>query len=128
LGNDRLLEHRLLIFDEQVHVVLALDDEDALAGVAIRIRMVQDVDQVTGLDVDDDVLGPDAALLPELRGLASSQSKSQSKYFTSEDSAAVCLLGTHCRRQECAQKCAQTRSQTGQPAAKANHDANEKRA
>lgn len=53
--------------------------------------MFQDVDQVSGLDVDDDVLEPDAALLLSFAVFASSQSK----YFTSEDSAAVCLLGTH---------------------------------
>ena len=40
----------------QVHVILALDDEDALAGVAVGVRVFQDVEQVATLDVDDDVL------------------------------------------------------------------------
>jgi hypothetical protein len=38
----------VLVLDErhQVHVVLALDDEDALAGVTVRVRMLQNVEQV----------------------------------------------------------------------------------
>ena len=50
----------MLVLDErhQVHVVLAPDDEDALAGV-----------KVAALDVEDDVLEPDVALRPELRVL-----------------------------------------------------------
>ena len=61
----------MLVFDErhEVHVVLALDDEDALPGVAIGVRMFQDVEQVATLDVEDDLLEPDAALRPELRVL-----------------------------------------------------------
>ena len=61
----------MLVLDErhQVHVVLAPDDEDALAGVTVRVRVLQDVEQVATLDVEDDVLEPDAALRPELRVL-----------------------------------------------------------
>jgi hypothetical protein len=57
----------VLVLDErhQVHVVLAPDDEDALAGVTVRIRMVKDVEQVAALDVEDDLLEPDAALRPD---------------------------------------------------------------
>jgi hypothetical protein len=33
-------------------------------------RMCQDVEQVTALDVEDDVLEPDAALRPDRRGRA----------------------------------------------------------
>ena len=38
----------MLILDQghQIHVVLASDDEDALAGVPIGVRMLQDVEQV----------------------------------------------------------------------------------
>ena len=61
----------MLVLDErhQVHVVLAPDDEDALAGVTVGVRVFQDVEQVATLDVEDDVLEPDAALRPELRVL-----------------------------------------------------------
>jgi hypothetical protein len=54
----------VLVLDErhQVHVVLALDDEDALAGVAVGARVFQDIEQVATLDVKDDVLEPDAAI------------------------------------------------------------------
>jgi hypothetical protein len=59
----------VLVVDErhQVHVVLAPDDEDALASVAIGDRMLQDVEQVATLDVEGDLLKPDAAHFPELR-------------------------------------------------------------
>jgi Asp-tRNA(Asn)/Glu-tRNA(Gln) amidotransferase C subunit len=69
--NDRLQEDRLLVLDERhlAHVVLAPDDEDALAGVTILARVLQDVEQVATLDVEDDVLEPDATVLPELRVL-----------------------------------------------------------
>jgi hypothetical protein len=42
----------VLIFDErhEVHVVLAPDDENALAGVTAGIRVLQDVEQVAALD------------------------------------------------------------------------------
>ena len=50
----------MLVLDErhQVHIVLALDDEDALAGVPGGVRVVQDVEQVATLNVEDDVLDP----------------------------------------------------------------------
>jgi hypothetical protein len=50
-------------------MVLAPDDEDALAGVAAGVRVFQDVEQVAPLDVEDDVLESDGALRPELRVL-----------------------------------------------------------
>jgi hypothetical protein len=58
--DDRLQEHRMLVLDErhQVHVVLALDHEDALAGVPVGVRVFQDVEQVATLNVEDDVLEP----------------------------------------------------------------------
>jgi len=61
----------VLVLDErhQVHVVLALDDEDALAGVPVGVRVFQDVEQLATLDVEDDGLEPDAAVRPELRVL-----------------------------------------------------------
>ena len=43
------------------HVVLAPDDEDALAAVPVRVGMRECVEQVAPLDVEDDVLEPDAA-------------------------------------------------------------------
>src|SRR2546425_6975041 len=69
--NDRLEEDRVLVVDErpQVHVVLALDDEDALAAVTFGVRVREDIEQVATLDVKDDVLEPDAAIRPELRVL-----------------------------------------------------------
>jgi hypothetical protein len=39
----------------------------------------------------------------------------------------VCLAGTHWHRQECAQKCAKTESDSHHPAANANHETNRKR-
>src|SRR5215203_3828670 len=67
--DDRFQEDRVLILDErhQIHVVLASDDEDALAAVTIGVRVLQDIEQVPSLDVEDDVLEPDAALRSELR-------------------------------------------------------------
>jgi len=61
----------VLVLDErhQVHVVLALDNEDALAGVPVGVRVFQDVEQVAALNVKDDVLEPDAAVRLELRVL-----------------------------------------------------------
>jgi hypothetical protein len=58
--NDCLQENRVLVLDErhQGQVVLALDDEDVLAGVAVRV--LQDVDQVAASDVEGDVLESDA--------------------------------------------------------------------
>jgi hypothetical protein len=69
--DDRLQEDRVLILDErhEVHAVVALDHEDALAGVTLGVRVLQDIEQVAALDVEDDVLEPNAALRPELRVL-----------------------------------------------------------
>jgi hypothetical protein len=69
--DDRFQENRVLVLHDghQVHVVLAPDDEDALASVPIGVRMFQDVEQIATLDVKKDVLEPDAALRPELRVL-----------------------------------------------------------
>ncbi len=57
----------MLVLDEgyQVHIVLTLDDEDALAGVTVGVRMLDDVEQVAALDVKDDVLESDAGVRPE---------------------------------------------------------------
>ena len=61
----------LLVLSErhQVDVILALDDEDALAGITDGVRVLQDVEQVDTFDVEDDVLESDAAVRPELRVL-----------------------------------------------------------
>ena len=61
----------MLVLDErhQVHVVLAPDAEDALAGVPVGVRVLQDTEQVASLDVEDNFFEPDAALRPELRVL-----------------------------------------------------------
>jgi hypothetical protein len=53
----------------KVHVVLVLDDEDAVAGVPVRVRVFQDVEQVATIDVEDDVFEPDAAIRLEVRVL-----------------------------------------------------------
>ena len=44
----------MLVLDErdQVQVVLTLDDEDPLAGVTFGVRVLQDVEQVTTLDME----------------------------------------------------------------------------
>src|SRR5437868_2874838 len=69
--NDRLQEDRLLVLDErhQVHVVVALNHEDALTTVTVRFRVHQDVEQVATFDMKNDVLEPDAAVRLELRVL-----------------------------------------------------------
>src|SRR5436309_15872982 len=69
--DDRLQEDRVLILDErhQIHVVLSSDDEDALARVTLSVRVLENVEQVATLNVEDDVLEPDAALRLELRVL-----------------------------------------------------------
>jgi hypothetical protein len=69
--DDRLEELRVLVLDErhQVHVTLATDYEDTLAGVTVGVRTFQDVEQVAALDVEDDVLEPYVALRPEFRVL-----------------------------------------------------------
>ena len=51
----------------QVHVVLAPDDEDALAGVTVGIRVFQDVEQVATFDVEDDVRPVETASLADLQ-------------------------------------------------------------
>jgi len=52
--NDRLQEDRLLVLDKrnQVHVLLAADDEDALTGVTFGVRVLDDVEQIAALDVE----------------------------------------------------------------------------
>jgi hypothetical protein len=88
----------------QVHVALALDDEDTLAGVTAGVRVFQNVEQITALDVEDDVLEPDAALRPELRVLRVVPVEVLHRYLGYHD---VCLIGTHWRRLQCARQCAQ---------------------
>ena len=44
-------------------------DEDALADVMVGVRMFQNVEQIAALDMEDDILEPETALLPELRVL-----------------------------------------------------------
>ena len=83
----------------QVHVVLTPDDENALAGVMIGVRMLQDVEQVATLDVENDVLESDAALFPEVRVF---RLVPREVLHYSQDSMDVCLLGTHRHRSKCA--------------------------
>jgi hypothetical protein len=59
----------VLVLDERHQVVLASDDDDALASVTLWVRVFQNVEQVAAFDVEDDVLEPNAALLPEFRVL-----------------------------------------------------------
>lgn len=51
-GNDRLQEDRLLILHErhQVDVGVAPHHEDPLLGVSLRVRVRQDVEQVSVID------------------------------------------------------------------------------
>jgi hypothetical protein len=72
-----------------VHVVLAPDAEDALPGMTVGVR-VQDA----ALDVEDDVLEPNAALFSRFAFFASSQAK----YFTTCRIARRCPEGTHWHR------------------------------
>src|SRR4051794_41047345 len=125
--DDRLQEDRMLVLDErhQVHVILTLDDEDTLARVTLGVRVIEDVQQVPALDVEDDVLEPDAALRPELRVLRVVPGE---VLHYRKDNTAVCLVGTHWRRRQYAQECAQTRSEAGHPSANANERSNKKRA
>jgi hypothetical protein len=80
----------------------------------------QDVEQITALDVKNDVLEPDAAIRRELRVLRVRAGRSTSAL--GEWSHDVCLGGTHWHRLECAHECAQTRSEVGRPPANANHE------
>jgi hypothetical protein len=63
-----------------------LDDEDALSGVPLGVRMLRDVKQVAALDVEDDILEADATLLPELSFFASSQAKCLSRCSRARES------------------------------------------
>src|SRR5258708_544349 len=69
--NNRLQKDRVLVFNErhQAHVIVASDEEDALAAVTLGVRVLQDVEQVATLDVEDNVLEPDAPVRPESRVL-----------------------------------------------------------
>ena len=52
-----------------VFVFVAPDNEDPLTGITLGVRVLQDVESIAALDVEDDVLEPDAALFPEVRVL-----------------------------------------------------------
>ncbi len=41
---------------DQLHVILASDDEDAFAGVPLGVRVLKDVEQVPTPNVENDVL------------------------------------------------------------------------
>ena len=104
---------------------MALDDEDALTTVTLGVRVFQGVEQIATLDVEDDVLEPDAAIRLELRVLRVVPGE---VLQCLEDRTIVCLQGTRWHRLECARECAQTRSEPGHPPANATHETNKKRA
>ena len=54
-------------YGNQIHVVVALDNEDALAGVPVGVRVFEYVEHVTALDIKHDVLEPDATIRSERR-------------------------------------------------------------
>jgi len=54
---------------DEEHVLVPSDDKDPLAGVAVGMRVFEDVEKVAPLDVKDDILEPDIAVRPELRVL-----------------------------------------------------------
>ena len=83
--------------------------------------MFQNVEQITALDVKDDVLEPDAALRPELRVLRGVPVEVLHRCSGYHD---VCLIGTHWRHLQRARHCAQTRSEDRQTAANANQRTN----
>ena len=100
----------MLVFDErhQVHVVIAPNYEDALASVTAGVRMFQDDEQIAPLDVEDDVLEPDAALRPELRVLRGVPVEVLHRRSGYHD---VCLIGTPWLQQQladCGRNCAQS--------------------
>ena len=80
----------MLVLDErhQVHVVVALEDEDALAAVTFGVRVLQDIEQVAALDVADDVLNPVPRSFLSFAFFASTQSK----YFTGIQRSTTCAL------------------------------------
>jgi hypothetical protein len=59
----------------EVHVVVALEDEDALAGVTVVVRVLEDVEQVAMFDVEDDLVKPEPRSALSLAFFASSQAK-----------------------------------------------------
>ena len=89
---DCLQEDRVLVLDErhQVHIVLPPDDEDTLASVTAGVRMFENVEQVAPLDVEDDVLEPDAALRPSFRS-----SRRPRRSTSPPFSVAQCVLVRH---------------------------------
>lgn len=103
----------MLVLDKRHEepVVVALNHEDALTAVTVWVRVLQDVEQVAALDVEDDVLEPDAALRPELRVL---RVVPVEVLHSSEDITVVCLRGTHWHRLECAQNEVRNRSSASQ--------------
>jgi hypothetical protein len=113
----------VLVFHErhEVHVVLAPDDDDALAGVTVGIRVFPDVEQIAARDVKDDVLEPDAALCPELRVVSVEVLHCHSAQHN------VCFVGTHWHRLQCARQCAQTQAKHHPSAANANQVTNKQR-
>jgi hypothetical protein len=78
----------LILYERhEVYIVLAPDDEDALAGVAVAVRVFQSVEQVAALDVKDDVLERRCRAL-SFAFFASSQSKN----FTRIQRSTMCAL------------------------------------
>ena len=50
----------------QIHVIITTDNEDPLAGVTPRVRVVKNIEQVATLDMKNDVFESDASLGLEL--------------------------------------------------------------
>lgn len=96
---------------------LALDNDDPLAGVSIGVRVLEIVEQIAALNVEHDLRSRCQALSSASR----SPRRSTSPLAGSRD---VCLLGTHWHRPECAQECAQTRSEDNHSLANANQATN----
>ena len=114
----------MLVLDErnQVHVVLALDDEDALAGVTVGIRVLQDVEQIA----KNFRRWKTVWTLPSTPITISSKKKRGTKKSCRCANLIVSTEGFTPR--ECARQCAQPRSNHGHSGANANQRSNKKRA
>lgn len=96
------LQVRVLVFDKghEIDVVVVANDEDALAGVALGIRVFQEESRSPRSMWNTTSSKPMPRSFRSLAFFASTQSK----YFTSDQrSNNVCSRGTQRRRSQCAQ-------------------------
>ena len=93
--------------------------------LSVGVRMFQDVERVAVLNVEEDVLEPDAAIGLELRVLR----VVSGEVLHCDWRSTTCAREAHNRhRFQCARQCAQTWSRDGHSGANANQRSNKKRA